>query len=52
MATDKDLTDFTLFKPWEYNKYELIDNGLQAFFKDDFEVFSVNIFLKVPVQYF
>ena len=28
MATDKDLTDFTLYKLWEYNKYKLIDNDL------------------------
>ena len=27
-ATNKDLTDFILYKLWEYNKYKLIDNNL------------------------
>ena len=52
MATNKDLIDFTLFKLWEYNEYKLINNGLWSLFEDDFEVFSVNIFLKVPAQHF
>ena len=49
MTTEKDLTDFTLYKLWEYNKYKLIDNDLWSFFQDNFKTFSVNIFLKVPM---
>ena len=51
MATNKDLTDFILYKLWEYNEYKLIDNDLWSFFQDNFETFSVDIFLKVPMQY-
>ena len=51
-ATNKDLTDFTLFKLQEYNKYKLINNGLWSFFQDNFEAFNVNIFLKVFAQHF
>ena len=50
-ATDKDFTDFTLFKLWEYNEYKSMDNGLWSFFQDDFEAFSVDIFLKVHAQH-
>ena len=50
-ATDKDLTDFTLYKLWEYNEYKLMDNDLWSFFQDNFETFSVDIFLKVPIQH-
>ena len=32
MVIDKDLTDFILYKLWEYNKYKLIDNRLWFFF--------------------
>src|ERR1700722_11064267 len=51
MATDKDLIDFILYKLWEYNKYKLIDNNLWSFFQDNFKAFSINIFLKVPIQH-
>ena len=44
--------DFILFKLWEYNKYKLMDNRLWSFFQDDFEVFSVDMFLRVYTQYF
>ena len=50
-ATDKDLTDFTLFKLWEYNDFKAIDNGLWTLFQDDFKVFSVDIFLRVHAQH-
>ena len=49
MATNKNLTDFTQFKLWEYNKYKSINNGLWSFFLDNFEVFSINILLKVYI---
>ena len=49
MATNKDFMDFTLFKLWEYNKYKLIDNGLQSFFQDNFEAFSIDMFLRVYI---
>ena len=32
MATDKDLTDFILFKLWEYNDFEAMDDGLWTLF--------------------
>ena len=49
MATDEDLTDFTLFKLWEYNNYKAIDNKFQSSFRDDFGIFSINIFLRVYI---
>ena len=49
MATEKDFTDFTLYKLWEYNEYKLMDNDLQSFFQDNFKIFNINIFLKIPM---
>ena len=50
-ATDEDLTDFTLFKLWEYNDFKAMDDGLWTLFQDNFKVFSVNIFLRVHMQH-
>ena len=50
-ATDKDLTDFTLFKLWEYNDFKAMDDGLWTLFQDDFEMFSVDTFLRVHAQH-
>ena len=51
MATNKDLTDFILFKLWEYNNYKVINNRLQSSFQDNFKVFNINIFLKVYIKH-
>ena len=51
MVTNEDLTDFILFKLWEYNDCKAIDDGLWTLFQDDFKVFSVNTFLKVYTQH-
>ena len=51
MITSKDLTDFILFKLWEYNNYKAIDNRLWSSFQDDFKTFNINIFSKVNAQY-
>ena len=50
-ATDKELTDFILFKLLEYNEYKAMDDGLWSLFQDDFEVFSVDTFLRVHTQH-
>ena len=50
-ATDEDLTDFTLFKLWEYNAYKAMDDRLWSFFQNDFKVFSVNTFSRVYRQH-
>ena len=50
-ATNKNLTDFTLFKLWEYNEYKLMDNGFWSFFQNNFKVFSADIFLKINAQH-
>ena len=50
-ATDEDLTDFTLFKLWEYNDCKAMDDGLWSFFQNDFETFSVDTLSKVHIKH-
>jgi hypothetical protein len=50
-ATDKDITDFIMFKLWEYNEYKTMDVALWSFFQDDFEGFDVATFLRVHAQH-
>ena len=50
-ATDEDLTDFILFKLWEYNDCKAMDDGLWSFFQNDFEAFSVDTLSKVHIKH-
>jgi hypothetical protein len=49
-ATDKDISDFTLYKLWEYKEYKTMDIGLWSFFQDDFGKFDANMFSKIHAQ--
>ena len=51
IVTNKELTDFTLFKLQEYNNYKAIDNRLQSFFQNDFKAFNIDILLKVYIKH-
>ena len=46
-ATNKDLTDYLLFKLWQYKDNELMDVALWSIFGDDFVKFDPGIFLKI-----
>jgi len=48
-ATNKDLTDYLLFKLWQYKDNELMDVALWSIFGDDFVKFDPGIFLKINV---
>jgi hypothetical protein len=48
-ATNQDLEDFTQYKLWEYERDNLVDTQLWTDFADDFETFTIDIFLKIPM---
>jgi len=46
-AAAKDLTDYLLFKVWQYKENEVTDEGLWSIFGDDFKDFDPGIFSKI-----
>ena len=46
-ASTKDLTDYLLFKLWQYEDNKLMDYALWEFYKEDFQYFDPGIFGRI-----
>ena len=49
IAAAKDLTDYLLFKVWQYKENEVTDEGLWSIFGDNFKDFDPGIFSKISL---